>query len=91
MKMELNHNGQTIILDKNEQSLVYEFYRLHCTMERIIDIFAERNDEKQFESEKALKTIAERVLSLMDDNHISEDDAIDIVLDDDDYINAYFT
>ena len=89
MKMNLNHNGQTITLDENEQSQVYEFYRLHCTMERLIDALYCENIEKQFKSDDDLKIVAKRVLNLIADYHISEDDAIITIFEDKNYINKY--
>ena len=88
MKMQLKHNNDIITLDENEQSEVYEFYRFHCTRERVIEVL-ENNTSRVFKSEDDLKIVTNRVLSLMDDNHVSEDEAIDAVIADANYINKY--
>lgn len=89
MKMELRHEGGIIILDESQQTEVYEFYRLHCTMERLEDVLGEKEINKEFKSEDALKTVAKRVLKVKDDYHVSEDKAINEVFEDEEYINEY--
>ncbi len=89
MALELS-NGTTVTLTPNEQSQVYEFYRLHCTMERLTDVIEENGLNKEFNSDQDLKTVAQRVLGLKDDNHVSEDDAIHTVFDDYEYMENYW-
>ena len=91
MLMKLNHNGEVITLNENEQAEVYEFYRLHSTMDRLVDVLGERDSLMKFTSNEDLETVARRVLSLEDDYHVSEDEAIDNVFDDEGYINNYIT
>lgn len=87
MKMYLKHNNDTIMLTEDEQSEIYEFYRFHSTLERINEVLDERN--LKFKSHDSEITVTERVLSVKDDYHTSEDEAIDSVLNDTDYINNH--
>ena len=92
MEMKLQcQNGTTIILSEDEQAEVYEFYRLHQTMERLKEVLVEKKMLNTFKSEAALTTVAKRVLELKDDYHISEDNAIETVFEDTDYIETYLT
>ena len=92
MQMTLKcHNGTTIILNEDEQAEVYEFYRLHQTMERLKEVLAEKEMLNTFKSEAALTTVAKRVLGLKDDCHTSEETAIETVFEDTEYIEAYLT
>lgn len=89
MKMKLRQNDQIIVLNENEQAEVYEFYRLHQTMDRLNDVLEEKNISKTFKSNDELSIVARRVLELKDDYHVSEDEAIDTIFDDEEYINMY--
>ena len=89
MLMRLLHNGGEITLTEAEQSEVYEFYRLHCAIERIADVMSESEHPKMFKSDEYAKVVARRVLEIMADYHVSEDDAIEEVLSDIDYISCY--
>lgn len=92
MQMQLKcHNGTIIILNEDEQAEVYEFYRLHQTMERLKEVLTEKKMLNTFKSEAALTTVAKRVLELKDDYHVSEDNAIETVFEDTDYIETYLT
>lgn len=91
MLMKLNHNGEVITLNENEQAEIYEFYRLHSTMERLVDVLEEKGSPMRFSSNEDLEIVAKRVLSLENDYHISEAEAIDNVFDDESYINNYIT
>ena len=88
--MKLKHGDTTITLDEYQQSEVYEFYRLHCTMERLEDVLEEKDIKKSFTSDDALKTVAKRVLAIKDDCHVSEEMAIETVLNDDEYMDNYW-
>lgn len=88
--MELKVNGTTVELDETQQELVYKFYRLHCTMETITDRLSESSD-KIFTSEDDTEIVATRVLELMDDYNVSEDDAIKTVFEDAEYMTTYTT
>lgn len=92
MRMELKcQNGTTVTLNETEQAQVYGFYRLHQTMKRLEEVLGEKETLRAFKSEDAIKTVARRVLELKDDYHISEDNAIETVFEDTDYIEAYLT
>ena len=91
MLMKLLHNGETITLTEAEQTEVYEFYRLHCTMERVADVLSEKDSPKVFKSDQDAEVVARRVLLLMDNYHVPEDTALDTILGDDNYINQYIT
>lgn len=89
MKMELKHGDGIIVLDECQQSEVYEFYRLHSTMERLEDVVEEKELDKTFTSESDLKVVAKRVLEIQDDYHVSEEKAIEEVFNDEEYIDKY--
>lgn len=89
MKMTLNHKGQDIILDENEQSLVYEFYVFHSTKERMYDWMEENNIDVCFKDDDSEKTVVNRIIEIKDDYHVSEDDAISTVFEDDNYMSVY--
>lgn len=91
MLMKLNHNGEVITLNENEQAEIYEFYRLHSTMERLVDVLLENGSPMRFSSNEDLEIVAKRVLLLEDDYHLSEDEAIETVFDDENFINKYIT
>lgn len=82
-------DGTTITLNADEQTAVYDFYRLHCTKERIIDIIDEKELNLKFNTPDDLIIVTNRVLNIMNDYHISEDDAIMEILQDNDYINKF--
>lgn len=88
MTLKTKKHGE-ITLTPDEQALVYEFYRLHCTIERIDDIIEEVKLNMSFLSHNAKETVAKRILSLKDDYHTSEDESILTVLQDEDYIKNY--
>lgn len=91
MKMELKKDDSIIILDESEQSMVYEFYRLHCTIERMQDILDEEEMNIHFKNDEDAKVVARRVLELIDNYHVGEDEAIHTVMDDTEYISHYTT
>ena len=91
MLMELKRDNETITLNEMEQSEVYEFYRLHCTMDRLIDILTERNETKQFKTDGSLAFVAHRVLGLIDEYHVSENDAIDTIFNEESFIETFTT
>lgn len=88
--MELNVNNSTIELDETQQTLVYDFYRLHSTMDAITDHLSETSN-KVFTSDDDAEIVAKRVLELMDDYHVSEDEAIRTVFEDVEYMTTYTT
>lgn len=78
-------NGEIVDLNESEQSEVYEFYRLHYTMEYINDI----SDKIAFKSDECLEQVARHILKLIDDCNISENNAIDTVINDKTYMADY--
>ena len=78
-------NGEIVDLNESEQSEVYEFYRLHYTMEYINDI----SDKIAFKSDECLEQVARHILKLIDDCNISENNAIDTVINDETYMADY--
>lgn len=90
MTLKLNTTGQTVILDEIDQSLVYEFYRKHQSIERLIDYVEENNMPRiRFKSDSALDTVINRILSIQNDYHVSEDEAINCVITDENYMRYY--
>lgn len=86
MLMQLKcKNGEIVYLNENEQSEVYEFYRLHCTMERIDDI----SDKIAFKSDECFERVARHILELIDDYNIPENTAINTVINDETYMADY--
>ena len=88
-KMALNINNTCVTLDESHQEEVYNFYRTHCVIERLNDYIEENDLDIQFKSYDNNKTVANKVLSIMDDYHVSEDEAIKTVFNDKDYINQF--
>lgn len=89
MKMNFHHKGHLMVLDETEQSIIYEFYRLHCTIERMEDLIAQNGYDMTFKSDNDKEIVGKRIIELMDDYHVSEDEAINTVLDDADYMRNY--
>lgn len=89
MKMILNHNGQNITLDENEQSMIHDFYVFHCTKDRMHDWMDENDIDITFKDDDAEITVVTRIIDIMNDYHVSEDDAISTVFEDDEYMKAY--
>lgn len=85
MIMNFNYRGNTIELNEVEQDEIYQFYRLHNTIEALETYLSESLNRKP-SSMKSAVIVAKRVLELMDDYHISEEEAICTVCDDADYI-----
>lgn len=89
MKMTLNIKGTNVELDEYDQSIVYEFYRIHSTMDRLLDVIDEQELDIKFKNDQCHEDVAKRVLSIMDDYHVFEDDAIEQVFSDKDFMKAY--
>lgn len=90
MNLTLNTTGETIVLDEVDQSLVYEFYRKHQLIERLIDYTEENNMPRiRFKSDTALDTVISKILSIKDDYHVSEDEAINRVITNTNYMKDY--
>lgn len=90
MNLKLNSTGQTVVLDEIDQSLVFEFYRKYQLIERFIDYIEENNMPRiNFKSDSALDAVISRILSIKDDYHISEDEAINQVITDVNYMKPY--
>lgn len=90
MNLKLNTTGETVVLDEVDQSLVYEFYRKHQSIERLIDYVEENNMPRiRFKSDSALDTVINRILSIQNDYHVSEDEAINCVITDENYMKNY--
>ena len=90
MNLKLNTTGETVVLDEVDQSLVYKFYRKHQSIERLIDYAEENNMPRiRFKSDSALDTVINRILSIQDDYHVSEDEAINRVITDKNYMKDY--
>lgn len=62
---------------------------LCLAMKRLTDVLIEKDMPVMFKSDEALTVVAKRVLEIKDNNHVSEDDAIDTVLNDTEYIEKY--
>lgn len=78
MKMSLQHNGDTIVLDECEQTEVYEFYRLHSMMDQINDYITEEKQlSDKFITSEGLEILAKEALRLMDEEYSSEYKAIE--------------
>lgn len=88
ISINTKYNG-TVILTPEEQSIVYDMYRLGSISERILDWLEENNINVEY-TEDGLKRVAERVITIMDDNHVSEDFAISNVYHDKEYFSKYF-
>ena len=86
MIMNFNYRGKTIELNEVEQDEIYQFYRLHCTIEEL-KIYLSGTLARTFHDTDSSIIAAKRVLELKDDYHISEEKAICTVCDDADYIN----
>ena len=90
MTLKLNTTGQTVILDEADQALVCLFYRKHLLIERLIN-YAEENNlpRMRFKSDAALDTVVNRILIIKDTCNISEDEAINQVITDKNYMEHY--
>lgn len=90
MTLKLNTTGQTVILDEIDQPLVYLFYCKHLLIKRLIDYVEENNlPRMRFKSDAALDAVINRILDIKDDYHVSEDEAINRVITDKNYMRYY--
>lgn len=90
MTLKLNTTGQTVILNETDQSLVYLFYRKHQLIERLIDYVEENNlPRMRFKSDAALDAVINRILDIKNDYYVSEDEAINQVITDKNYMSSY--
>ena len=88
MIMNFNYRGNTIELNETEQDEIYQFYRLHNTIEEL-EVYLSESLNRKFHSMKDAVIVAKRVLECIDDYHVSEEEAIFTVCDDADYINNF--
>ena len=88
MIMNFNYRGKTIELNEAEQDEIYQFYRLHNTIEALEDYLSEYRN-LMFYTVTDATIVAKRVLECMDDYHVSEEEAICTICADVDYIQQH--
>ena len=81
MIMNFNYRGKTIELNEVEHDEIYQFYRLHCTIEEL-KIYLSETLTRTFHDTESSVIAAKRVLELKDGYDVSEEEAICAVCDD---------